>query len=123
MATDPRSLKGAIVGPGGPLDRFGVVIDAGNAVLLDDVMVAMVEPHRDGHGPQPACIALLLSGRINHSVDRAEVLFMFDVDGAAAIVTELIALGARMDADELAERIQARRDRIAADEAQAEGGQ
>ncbi len=122
MATDPRPLGGAIAGPGGPRDKNAFVIDATHGVLLDGVEVVVVEPRR-GDVPQPVCLAMLLSGRVNHTTDRADVLFMFDVDGAAAIVTELIALGARMDGDALASTIQARLAALAGAGALPEGGQ
>ncbi len=96
MADDPRPLKGSIAGPGGPRDRNGVVVDATHAVLLDDLTVCLVEPHRDGRQVGQPCLAMTLAGRVNHLDETAEVLFLFDADGAAAIVTELLALGARL---------------------------
>ena len=121
MATDPRTLGGSIAGPGGPRDRNAFVIDATHGVLLDGLEVVVVEPQRGGV-KQPVCLAMLLSGRVNHTTDRADVLFMFDIDGAAAIVTELVALGARMNGDELASTIQARLAALAGDGALPEGG-
>lgn len=115
MATDPRSLKGAIAGPGGPHDRHSVVLDTTHAVLLDHVEVCKVEPSRDGVRQEPV-VAMLLSGRVNRSPDRAEVLFLFDIDGAAGIVTELLALAGRMDAVELAATIRDRLDRLDAED-------
>lgn len=111
MATDPRPLKGSIAGPGGPRDRHGVVLDARHAVLLDNVEVCAVETTSGAQHDD--AIALQLSGRINRTRDRVDVLFLFDVDGAAAIVTELLALADRMDADDLAATVRARLDRLA----------
>jgi hypothetical protein len=54
---------------------------------MDSVVVSTVDDVRQG-----ASYALLLSGRINRTSDRAEVLFLFGTDGVAAIVTELMAL-------------------------------
>ena len=116
MTADPRILGGSIAGPGEPRDRHGVVVDADRAVLLDNVEVCMVEPRR-GAVPQPVCLAMVLGGRINHAPDWADVLFLFDVDGAAAIVTELLALAARMDNAELQALVTDRLDRLAADDA------
>ncbi|PFG16316.1 hypothetical protein ATK74_0850 [Propionicimonas paludicola] len=94
-ATDPRKLRGSMAGPGGPFDNGGVVIDGQNAVLLEGVGVAAVKPESgsdsDGH-----MIAMLLNGRVNNTTDQADVLFLFDVDGAASIITELVDLAARM---------------------------
>ena len=95
MATDPRNLKGSIAGPGGPRDRNAVVVDATHAVLLDSTAVCLVEPQRAGRRGHP-CLAMTLGGRVNHLDETAEVLFLFDADGAAALVTELLALGARL---------------------------
>lgn len=114
--TDPRSLRGSIAGPGGPRDRNAVVIDATHAVLLDNVEVCVAHPRRDGV-PQDACLTMMLSGRINRTADRADLLFMFDVDGAAAIITELLALGSRMDSDELTDAVTRRMHQLAEDDA------
>lgn len=109
--TDPRRIPGTMSGPGGPHDVSGVVLDARNAVILETVDVSTVDPERGGRG-QPA-IAMVLGGRINQTKDRASVLFVFGSDGAAAIITELVALAGRAgwsDADalltDLAERMQ-----------------
>lgn len=112
--TDPRDLRGSIAGPGGPHDRHGVALDTTRAVLLDGVEVCAVEP---AGGSPAGMIALLLSGRVNQTRGRADVLYLFDVDGAAAIVTELLALAHRMDARGLAGVI---RQRLA--QLDAEGG-
>lgn len=104
MSSDPRHLKCGIAGPGGPHDRKQVVLNAENAVLLGGVDVCQVETTRGG----PDCLAMLLSGRVNRSPDLVDVLFLLDVDGAAAIVTELLALAGRMGADELAAEIRHR---------------
>lgn len=87
MTTDPRKIPGGIAGPGGPHDRGGVVIDTRHAVLLETVDVSTLD--------EANAIAMSLGGRINRSKDRANVLFLFGTDGAAAIVTELIALMGR----------------------------
>ncbi|ACX71163.1 hypothetical protein pZL12.86 [Streptomyces phage ZL12] len=41
-------------------------------------------------------LAMLLEGRINKSPDRARNLYLMNEDGAAAIVTELMALANRI---------------------------
>lgn len=90
-STDPRGLPGAIAGPGGPHDKGAVVLDTTNAVLLDHCDVAMV----DGTGH----FAMLLSGRVNKTRDRASVMFLFGTDGAAAVISELVALMGRAGGD------------------------
>lgn len=94
--TDPRNLGGGITGPGGPFDRHGVVLDTRNAVLMENVNVSLVEPYRDGQAAGPI-LAMALEGRINKSSDRAEVLYLFNEDGAAGIISELIGLAVRID--------------------------
>jgi hypothetical protein len=94
--TDPRAAAGTIEGDGGPWDRNGVVIDATNAVLMDGMTVALIEPVKDGQkvGAKPYW-CLNLEGRINKTQDRSRVNYLFDADGAAAIIAELMALGSR----------------------------
>lgn len=93
MTTDPRKIPGSMAGPGGPHERSGVVLDARNAILLETVDVSTVDPERGGRGQ--SAVALVLGGRINQTQDRVSVLFLFGSDGAASIVTELIALFGR----------------------------
>lgn len=88
---NPRRLGGNIAGPGGPHDRGAVVIDTRNAVLLEATDVAMVDNRSDGR----RIAALLLSGRVNRSPDATSVLYLLNADGAAAIVSEIIALAGR----------------------------
>lgn len=100
--TDPRDLGGEIAGPGGPYDKDAVVVDLTNAVLVDGTQVVMFTPSRGGVEAQEPAIAMILSGKINHSPDRAEVMFVFDFDGAAAIISELIGVASRMGPEALA---------------------
>ena len=95
---DPRRLGGSIAGPGGSRDRGAVVIDMTDAVLLDGVDVATVDTVRAGEMAGQAIFATL-SGRVNKSTDRVAVGFAFGPDGAAALVTELLALADRFGAD------------------------
>lgn len=90
MSTDPREIKGAIVGDGGAHETGGVILDTRNAVLLQDVTVSTVDPSSGGRGKE--YFAMLLAGRVNQTQDNAEVLFIMNTDGAAAVVTELLAL-------------------------------
>ncbi len=94
MSTDPRKLGGDISGPGGPFDRYGVVVDLTNSVLMDSLTVSVVVPERDGEQGEVA-IALLLGGRINKQPDRANVLFLMNEDGAASLVAEVMGAAAR----------------------------
>ena len=107
MATDPRDVHGSIAGPGGPRERNSVVVDTSRAVLLDDMTVCQVGADK--------AIAMVLAGRINRTTERAEVLFLFDLDGAAAIVTELLALAVRIDDAQLTALFNSRLQRLADD--------
>lgn len=91
MPTNPRNLYGDIAGPGGPFDSGAVILDASNAVLLDNTEVAKIDETEDGR----KAMAMLLSGRVNRAIERAQVMFLFDLDGAAAIITELHGLAER----------------------------
>ncbi|WP_435610003.1 hypothetical protein [Streptomyces sp. C10-9-1] len=91
VSGDPRKSGGDIVGPGGPHDRHGVILDDRTAVLLDHATVTLVETLQGG-----PLLALLLEGRINKTTDRARNLYLMDEDGAAALVSELLALAGRI---------------------------
>lgn len=96
MSTDPRKIRGSMAGPGGPHDRSGVILDARNAVLLETCDVSTLDPE-SARGQ--SAIAMVLGGRINRTQDRASVLFLFGTDGAAAVITELMALMGRAGVD------------------------
>jgi len=91
VSGDPRKTGGDIAGPGGPHDRNSVIVDTTNAVILDASTVTQVETLTG----TPA-LAVLLEGRIARTSDRARNLYLMNEDGAAALVTELIALAHRM---------------------------
>ena len=90
-SSDPRKAGGDIAGPGGPYDESQVVLDTRYAVLLDTCEVVKLDNPSDGR----AFIGMKLDGRINRATDRAAVLYLFDLDGAAGIITELLALAGR----------------------------
>jgi hypothetical protein len=97
---DPRRLGGDMVGPGGPHDRGAVLLDLTDVVLMDAVDVCTVDAVRAGQlGGQVTFMTL--GGRVNHSPDRVQVGFVFDTDGAAALITELLALADRHGPDML----------------------
>ncbi|MFH8405514.1 hypothetical protein ACH4FX_12175 [Streptomyces sp. NPDC018019] len=89
---DPRRAGGDIAGPGGPRDRDAVIIDTTDSVLLDATSVCLMET---GSGHE-VVLAALLEGRINQSSERSRVLYLMNSDGAAALVTELLALAYRV---------------------------
>jgi hypothetical protein len=92
ISGDPRKSGGDIAGPGGPHDRNSVIIDTTEAVLLDHSTVTLMGSPGD---PKPY-LAMLLEGRINKTTDRARNLYLLNEDGAAALVSELIALAHRI---------------------------
>lgn len=88
---DPRKAGGGIAGPmEDPHARDSVIVNTELAVLMDHVSVSTVETGGDGEA-----VAMALAGRINRSPERTEILYLFGEDGAAAIITELLALAGR----------------------------
>ena len=102
ISGDPRKTGGNIAGPGGPHDHNAVIVDTTDAVLLDSSDVCLVET-----GGGEVVLSMLLEGRINKTTDRARNLYLMNEDGAAALVTELIALAHRIG-PEFGERFTAR---------------
>lgn len=79
---------------GTPHGRGDALIDVEGAVLLREVHVAAVDAlNQDGSS---RALALQLVGRVNKSAETSSTLYLFDVDGAAAIVSELLGLAARV---------------------------
>lgn len=94
QTTDPTGVPGTIVDPvEDPYGRNTVVVDSRNAVLLDHTAAAIAHVTRAGK-PDDA-IALTLAGRVNQRTERAEVLFLTDLDGAAALVAEVLGVAYR----------------------------
>lgn len=91
---DPRTLGGSMSGPGGSRDRNGVVIDVADSVLMDTVDVSVMEAVRGGVMDGRVTF-MMLGGRVNKTTRRVQVGFMFPPDGAAAIITELLAIADR----------------------------
>jgi hypothetical protein len=76
---------------GDPYAAGGVVLDTRAAVLMESVDVVLVDTKRD----EPVVMLLALGGRINYSTDRVEHAYLFGPDGAAGLVSQLVALAAR----------------------------
>lgn len=72
-----------------PFGRNNSLVDTRGAILMDSVNVAMVT---EGTRGQEGVVALNLGGRVNQSSARASLLFLFDADGVASIVSELLGL-------------------------------
>lgn len=87
-----------IAGPGGPYDEDAVVIDTEDAVLMDSINVAIVGTVKD-KDVREIVIALEIEGKLNNKPERVETLYLFDADGAAALVSELIGIASRLGPD------------------------
>lgn len=85
---------------GSAFGRNDAIIDTKAAVLLGEVHVALVGAARPT-GVE-SVVGLELSGRVNHSSEQHEVLYLMNADGAAAIVSELVGLASRAHPDFLA---------------------
>ena len=113
--TDVRKKKmGAIIG-----DGPDVLLDTERAVLLDGLEVCLVNVASNAvdatqrrEATTNVRLAMRLDGRVNKSQDRASVLFLMDEDGAAAVVTEIVALASRIG-PEFAARFQERMETLA----------
>lgn len=89
--TDPRELESPTRAlPDGKVDYLRLE----NAVLLDYSEFSRLDA-RQGEEVTRA-IAVRLSGRINKSDDRADLLFLTNVDGLAALMTEALNLAHRV---------------------------
>lgn len=81
-----------IAGPGGPFDRNAVVVDATDAVLLDNINSCVIAQNGDENRP---AVALDLGGRVNKTTRRSSVLYLMDEEGAAKLAADLIGLAHR----------------------------
>lgn len=79
-----------------------VLLDLDNAVLFDGMNVCLVNAiagvlDKTQRGvTENVRLAVQLDGRINKSTERVSVLYVMDEDGAAAIISELLALATRI---------------------------
>lgn len=93
--TDPRQLDGAIVDPTRDDEQstggLGTgIVDTSRAMIVDGAVDVVLV---DDSGPATIG-AMLLQGRINNTTDEARVLALFDHDAHAAMVANLLYLGA-----------------------------
>lgn len=79
-----------MVNVGGSRDMAGAVIDMRNCVLIDGIEVCVVDKWSDGE--KGDAMYMVLNGRINKTTDRTRVGYLMNTDGAAAIVSEFLAL-------------------------------
>jgi hypothetical protein len=83
---------------GGPRDRGAVILDLTDSVLLDYTEVCTVDTVRQGVMGSQA-IFLTMHGRINKTTDRVQTGYLLNTDGAAALITQLLALADRFGAE------------------------
>lgn len=101
-------------------DGPDVLLDMERAILMDGMSVCLVNTMSGVYdqtqrpAEQHIRLAMRLDGRVNKSTDRASALFLFDEDGAAAIISELMDLATRVG-PEFATRLMERLDALAAD--------
>jgi hypothetical protein len=96
---NPRKLGGQIIDVAGDSRaQAGAVLDLTDVVLLEEIDVATVDTLRMGETSGQAIFATL-GGRINKKSDRVAVGFLMPPDGAAGLITELLALSDRFGAE------------------------
>lgn len=83
------------LGDADPHGRDNVQVDVRKAILMDTVNVSVVGAIRKGE-MEEVVLALELQGRVNKRDYRRSELFIFDADGAAAIISELFGLAQRV---------------------------
>lgn len=87
--------KVAMAGPGGPRDQGAVVLDTTDAILMESMTVATVDQFSDKEKGLGPAIFMTLSGRVNKKQDYATIGYLFGTDGAAALISELLAVVSR----------------------------
>lgn len=93
---DPRNLGGEIYSFGEGVSES--LIDVTNAVHLKSVNVCTVDTMRQGLLNEQA-IFMVLYGRVNKTKDYVQAGYITGPDGAAALLTELLALADRFGAE------------------------
>jgi len=70
------------------------LVDVRRAVLVDGTSVVALDGLR-GSGVE-RMLGLDITGRINKSTERSDVLYLLSMDGVAGIISELFGLAQRM---------------------------
>lgn len=91
---DPAAAATQIAGDGPSRARDAVVIDATNMLLMESVDVSLVGGFKDGQHIDMR-LFMQMGGRVNKTQRRTTVGVSFGADGAAAIISELLALADR----------------------------
>lgn len=102
---DPRKLGGQMVGGDSSREVGSVLIDASDSLLLEGLEVCLMGAVRDGQLDGEQHIFMTMDGRINRTSDRARVGVVLGSDGAAALISELLALTERAGPQMLADLV------------------
>lgn len=98
--TDPSSLGGGMSGDKrNPWGRGDVQLDMRRALILDEVNVCSI----DGHKVAGALAMELHGGVVGQGQRRAKLMMALAPDGAAALVSEIFGVYARMGGEGAAE--------------------
>lgn len=98
--SNPRGLRTEMTTVHG--GESGTLLDLTDVVHLESMEVCTVDAVRTGM-LQEQMIFAMLRGRINKTKDHVQVGFVFGPDGAAALITELLALADRFGAELLSD--------------------
>lgn len=86
--TEDQSPNSIIDAAGDPHAKGGVLLDLRSGVLMDEVEVALADTKANA----TPVVVMRLQGRVNYSAKRVDHVYIFDADGAAAIISELAGL-------------------------------
>lgn len=101
---DPRNLGGSIIG-GAPREQNTALLDMTDCVLLEGSTVSTVALGRQGELYEQA-VYLVMSGRVNKTTRQVNVGFIFGSDGAATLITELLAVADRFGVELLKDLVE-----------------
>lgn len=72
------------------------VIDTADAIVLEDSVVTLTAPLRDGVADLSVpAVSLEITGRTNRTRRRTRIRLLCDLDGAAALASGVLTLGSR----------------------------
>jgi hypothetical protein len=91
VADEPHSGGAMVDVVGDPYARGGVMLDARKAVLMDSLDVCLVDTKQD----DTPVMMLVIDGRVNYQNRRTSQAYLFDADGAAGLVSQLVGLAGR----------------------------
>lgn len=99
---DPRNFGGSITSVGGSRDKGTTFLDMTDVVLFESMEVCTIDMVRTGEMQEQA-IFMTMDGRINKTDKQVHVGYVMGPAGAAAVITELLALADRFGAELLSD--------------------